>query len=733
MIDSLTYHKEDRNSYETDYTLTVSEPVSYFELGTIQGNGTYVVQNMTVSQTCPDEAVFTSLGVDGTEITEAVTLNIHADETEIDLTAELPNVEVDTEGAAQFASIVITEEQLLAQASDIDSDNLDIQNLELVGENSEHATLTDNGDGTWTVTPDANFYGEIELGYQVTDGELTDDNIININFASVNDAPIVSGPIVLSTDEDVGISFTAEDLLANASDIEGDALSISEISYSGENGELIDNEDGTFTFMPNENFNGEVDIDYKVFDGTDEVDTHIDLTVIPVNDVPVPGAPLHTQMLENGTMIIEAKDLLSGASDVDGDILHIENLLLADQTQGTLTDNGDNTFTFEPAEDFYGEVNLTFDISDGLASAPSTARIDVEMVNEGPEVSAPVEAVVDEDGTITITQEDLLTNASDVDGDALQAVNLQTNDPNASIVENPDGSFTITPSENFFGEVEFTYDVTDAIETVSTGLNLTVNPVNDLPDVPDLTFNTYDGESLVVTQEQLLAQATDIEGDDLTALNVTSQNDNVSVVDNGDGTFTINTDQGYFGSADLTFDVSDGTDIVTANIDLQIEFVNDAPEAEAISAEVAEDGSILVTQAMLLENASDVDGDALFASNLSTNDPNATVVDNGDGTFTVTPSADFNGQIQFDYEVSDGELSTTTQLNLDVTPVNDAPEADAVSFDMLEDGTLLITDEQLLANATDIDGDELSVSDVSYSGDQGSLVDNGNGTYSFTE
>ncbi|MDF5462841.1 tandem-95 repeat protein, partial [Vibrio parahaemolyticus] len=235
---------------------------------------------------------------------------------------------------------------------------------------------------------------EIELGYQVTDGELTDDNIININFEAVNDAPIVSGPIVLSTDEDVGITFSADDLLANASDVEGDALSISDISYSGDNGELVDNGDGTYTFMPNENFNGEVDIDYKVFDGTDEVDTHLDLTVIPVNDVPVPGAPLHTQMLENGTIIIEAKDLLSGATDVDGDILHIENLLLVDQSQGTLTDNGDNTFTFEPTSNFYGEVNLTFDISDGQASAPSTAKIDVEIVNEGPEVSGPVDAVV---------------------------------------------------------------------------------------------------------------------------------------------------------------------------------------------------------------------------------------------------------------------------------------------------------------------------------------------------
>ncbi|MCV5264001.1 cadherin-like domain-containing protein, partial [Escherichia coli] len=78
----------------------------------------------------------------------------------------------------------------------------------------------------------------------------------------------------------------------------------------------------------------------------------------------------------------------------------------------------------------------------------------------------------------------------------LEAVNLSTNDPNATIVENADGSFTITPSENFFGEIEFTYDVTDAIETVAAELNLTVNPVNDLPDVPDLSFTTEDGEAI---------------------------------------------------------------------------------------------------------------------------------------------------------------------------------------------------------------------------------------------
>ncbi|MDA0145489.1 tandem-95 repeat protein, partial [Vibrio sp. RW] len=731
LIDSMTYHKEDRSNYETDYTLTTSEPVSYFELGTVQGNGTYVVQNMTVSQTCPDEAVFTSIGVDGSEITETVELNIHAGDSEIELTADLPNITVDTEGSAQFASVVITEEQLLAQASDIDGDDLDIQNLELVGENSEHATLTDNGDGTWTVTPDENFYGEIELGYQVSDGELTDDNIININFESVNDAPIVSGPIVLSTDEDQGITFNADDLLANTTDVEGDALSISDITYGGDDGDLIDNGDGTFTFMPNENFNGEIDIDYKVFDGTDEVATHLDLTVVPVNDVPVPGEPLHTQMLENGSMIIEAKDLLSGATDVDGDILHVENLLLADQTQGTLTDNGDNTFTFEPTENFSGEVNLTFDISDGQASASSTATVDVEIVNEGPEVSGPIEAAVDEDGSITITQEDLLANATDIDGDNLQAANLATNDPNAVITENSDGSFTITPSADFFGEIEFTYDVTDAIETVAADLNLTVNPINDAPDVPDMSFTTEDGQAITITEAELLAQATDVEGDELSVVNVTSANDTVEVTDNGDGTYTLTPEQGFFGNVDLAFDVSDGIDVVAANIDLKVEFVNDAPEATPMVADVDEDGSILVTQEMLLENASDQDGDELFASALETNDPNASIVDNGDGTYTVTPSENFNGDIAFTYEVNDGELSTSNDMTLTVNPVNDIPIVAPGLYHIEEDGSILFTQEDLLSGAIDIDGDDLSVTSINYSGDEGTVTDNGDGTFSF--
>ncbi|MGR5457017.1 cadherin-like domain-containing protein, partial [Vibrio alfacsensis] len=86
------------------------------------------------------------------------------------------------------------------------------------------------------------------------------------------------------------------------------------------------------------------------------------------------------------------------------------------------------------------------------------------------------------DNSITITQEQLLANASDIDGDDLVASDLQLFGTEAEIVQNEDGSFTITPEENFNGELDFTYTVSDGEENVVTTLDLTVNPVNDAPD-----------------------------------------------------------------------------------------------------------------------------------------------------------------------------------------------------------------------------------------------------------
>ncbi|WP_420006998.1 cadherin-like domain-containing protein, partial [Vibrio cholerae] len=84
-----------------------------------------------------------------------------------------------------------------------------------------------------------------------------------------------------------------------------------------------------------------------------------------------------------------------------------------------------------------------------------------------------------------------------------------------------DGSFTITPSENFYGDIEFTYDVTDGEEVVAAGLDLTVTPVNDAPEPQDQAFTVGEDGILTFTDADLLTGATDVEGDNLTVEGVT--------------------------------------------------------------------------------------------------------------------------------------------------------------------------------------------------------------------
>jgi len=66
-----------------------------------------------------------------------------------------------------------------------------------------------------------------------------------------------------------------------------------------------------------------------------------------------------------------------------------------------------------------------------------------------------------------------------------------------------------------------------------------------------------------------------------------------------------------------------------------------------------EDTPFTVTRSSLLQGFSDVDGDTLSLSNLSSN--HGTVVDNGNGTYTVTPTSNYSGAMSLLYSVVDGQ------------------------------------------------------------------------------
>ncbi|MCV5960994.1 cadherin-like domain-containing protein, partial [Escherichia coli] len=82
---------------------------------------------------------------------------------------------------------------------------------------------------------------------------------------------------------------------------------------------------------------------------------------------------------------------------------------------------------------------------------------------------------INEDSSITLSQEQLLAKAGDIDSENLEAINLSTDD-NATIQYNDDGSYTITPDENYNGDLDLTFDIIDNDGgSVQVGLDITVN------------------------------------------------------------------------------------------------------------------------------------------------------------------------------------------------------------------------------------------------------------------
>ena len=127
----------------------------------------------------------------------------------------------------------INASDLLQGYSDSDGDTLSVDSL-----SATNGSLTDNNNGTWTFTPNADYNGTIDLTYNVVDGNggsvAATQSFNLVNTPEVNFPPVVSGPVNLgSMQEDGTIKITKADLLANSSDPEGDPLFYPQLTGGG--------------------------------------------------------------------------------------------------------------------------------------------------------------------------------------------------------------------------------------------------------------------------------------------------------------------------------------------------------------------------------------------------------------------------------------------------------------------------------------------------------------------
>ena len=134
---------------------------------------------------------------------------------------------------------------------------------------------------------------------------------------------------------------------------------------------------------------------------------------------------------------------------------------------------------------------------------------------------------------------------------------------------------------------------------------------------------------------------------------------------------------------------------------------NDAPLAVDDAYTTTEDTPLTVVAPGVLGNDSDAEGDPLTAV-LDTGPTNGTLALSDDGSFTYTPTLNYNGIVTFTYRASDGtDTSGTATVTITVVAVNDAPLAVDDAYTTTEDIPLTVPAPGVLGNDVDVNGDVL--------------------------
>ena len=146
----------------------------------------------------------------------------------------------------------------------------------------------------------------------------------------------------------------------------------------------------------------------------------------------------------------------------------------------------------------------------------------------------------------------------------------------------------MTASTVKFSVVVLDFQVSDKDgSVVNSSANVTVNPVNDAPVLAKTSFTVNEDNSIVITKESLLANASDVDDTDthtdtLNITNITTTDGHGTITTNDDGDWIYTPSTNFSGDAKLTISVNDGT--VTADYDADVSVT---PDADAPSLTVS--------------------------------------------------------------------------------------------------------------------------------------------------
>lgn len=586
----------------------------------------------------------------------------------------------------------------------------------------EHGTVVNNGDGTVTYTPYANYVGDDGFNYTVKDQNIEGDgkensSSVTLHVVPVNDPPVITNlDYFHTTQEDipVDIPLTVTDvdnaeLQYSFSSANTTLVPVSNISIRQDTGNNM-----IITADPAEDLYGNTVITVTVNDGEATATGSFKLTVTPVNDPPV---ALDETVTVNEAVWPTATtstliDLSDNISDVDGTAQIYQ---ITDVSAGKAVNNS-GTVTYTVDGDFNGTATFKYRVmdSDG-ATSTGTVTVNVTPQNDPPVAENDEGITTSEDSPVNI---DVLSNDSDAEGDALSVLSA-TNLNHGTVAIEADNTVTYTPADNYNGDDSFTYTVSDGNGgTASANVYVTVDPINDAPDVnkyePDTGDWTMDEDSTASFHFHVTDPESDVNNliITITSLDATKLKTAGILLTSGDDIgeriLTVTPEKDATGVMPVNIAVTDGNKTTEKTFDITITPINDAPVIDAPAITTPEE-----TAVNSQVTAEDVDSAALTFSLAGGGEPeHGSVVVNADGTYTYDPADDYTGTDSFTVSVSDGDGGTADGAVLvTVTPVNDDPAAADDTAETDEDTPVVV---DVLSNDADPDlpyGDVLTIVD----------------------
>ncbi|WP_413755921.1 VCBS domain-containing protein [Vibrio sp. F13] len=387
----------------------------------------------------------------------------------------------------------------------------------------------------------------------------THDIVITIHGS--NDRPYCSSEVVLANgSEDTRQTLTTAQLLANTVDVDSnDAGKLTIENLHVDHGSILNNADGTFTFTPEKDYNGDVHFSYDVKDAHGGVThTSASTTLSAVGDKAQIAGVDTGSITENSAGVDMSPDYAhSGIATLGNTTLYADGKLTItdpDVGESGFERQGSNGYDYHGT---YGDLILLTDGTwhyhadaghlSGIGARPTTRGTAIDQLGEGQSLTDTI-TVHSKDGTThdivitihgsndrpycssevvlangsedtrqTLTTAQLLANTVDVDSNDAGKLTIENlHADHGSILNNADGTFTFTPEKDYNGDVHFSYDVKDAHGGIThTGATTNLAAVNDTPDVTPLTDSVSEGADNHHTLN-LLVGATDKDGDALT-------------------------------------------------------------------------------------------------------------------------------------------------------------------------------------------------------------------------